>query len=126
MYLHCTSFTTQFQSFSYHSDYRAEQLYTASANGQDSEVLDLLGRGVDPDSDYFTRVQGGWTPLMMACYYNNSFTAECLLKWGAKVVARSDLNFTPLHWACFKNSIDCVQVLMDHNSPMGESLCSSI
>ena len=60
---------------------------------------------------------------MAACLTNQPLTAEHLLKWGAVVDMRSVDNDTALHYACWKNSMDCVRVLMDHNSPTGEPGC---
>ena len=60
---------------------------------------------------------------MQACLYNQPLTAEHLLKWGAVVDKRGDGNNTALHWACWDNYMDCVRVLMDHNSPTGEPGC---
>ena len=83
-------------------------------------MLALLAREADPN-----KLFGGSTPLIEACLSNQPLTAEHLLKWGAVVDKRSDddNNDTALHWACWKNSMDCVRVLMDHNSPTGEPGC---
>ncbi len=51
-----------------HSDNLAKQLYWASSDGRDQEVLELLQRGAPPNnSDYYTREQYGYTPLHRAC-----------------------------------------------------------
>ena len=79
-------------------------------------MLALLARGADPDYDEYTA-------LMAACVYNQPLTAEHLLKWGAALDKSDDDNRTALHDACINNSMDCVRVLMDHNSPTGEPGC---
>ena len=82
-------------------------------------MLALLARGADPN-----KLTAGTTPLIEACWYNQPLTAEHLLKWGAVVDKRNDVdNITALHEACVYNSMDCVQVLMDHNSRTGEPVC---
>ena len=81
-------------------------------------MLALLARGTDPNKLYY-----GSTPLIEACMYKQPLTAEHLLKWGAVVDKRDEYNSTALHLACYHNSMDCVQVLMDHNSPTGEPGC---
>ena len=115
--------TAHHQFFSPHSDDLAAQLWGASQWGRDSEVLDLLARGAPTDSDYYTRVRSGGTPLIAACYNNRPLTAEHLLKWGAKVEARDERNYTALHYACALNAPDCVRLLLAHNSPTGEPGC---
>ena len=61
---------------------------------------------------------------MQACRSNQPLTAEHLLKWGAVVDKRSVVdNRTALHFACYNNYMDCVRVLMAHNSPTGEPGC---
>ena len=94
----------------------AYNLYWASWRGEDSKVLELLGKGADPNS----RSKDGKTPLMVACRYNHSLTAEQLIKWGAKVGMRTEYNMTPLHYACYNNKMDCVKVLMAYDCPTGE------
>ena len=99
------------------SDDLAYQLYWASWRGQDSKVLELLGKGADPNS---SQSKDGRTPLMVACRYNHSLTAERLIKWGAKVDARNEYNMTALHYASYNDSMDCVRVLMAYGCPTGE------
>ncbi len=71
-----------------HSDRLAEQLYQLASRGdRDQEVLELLQRGVPPNSDYYTREHYGYTPLHMACYNNHLRSAELLIKFGAIVAA---------------------------------------
>ena len=81
-------------------------------------MLALLARGADPN-----KLTYGYTPLIGACWSNHPLTAEHLLKWGAVVDKRSESNYTALHYACYYNRMDCVRVLMDHNSPTGEPGC---
>ena len=100
----------------------AYQLYLASANGQDGEVLDLLQRGAPPNSDYYSKALEckGRSPLHWACYRKHSLNTEYLIKWGARLCDTDSSGYTPLHWACAVNSMDCVRVLMRNYSPIGE------
>ncbi len=102
-----------------HSDNLAEQLYWASGGGRDQEVLKLLQRGAPPNSDYYTRVHNGDTPLHMACTINNIRSAELLIKFGAIVAAKANDGWTPLHWACFFNSKATAKLLLEHHCPTG-------
>ncbi len=105
----------------YYSNDLAEQLYWASWDGRDQEVLELLQRGAPPNnSDYYTRVCHGNTPLHRACQYNHHRSAELLIKYGAIVAATDYDNQTPLHWACTNNYKAIAQLLLEHNCPTGE------
>ncbi len=106
-----------------YSDDIAKQLYQASRHGPDQEVLQLLQRGVPPNSDYYTRVQGGYTPLHGACAYNHLHSAELLIKFGAIVTATDNYGQTPLHYACIHNSEATAQLLLEHHCPTGEPGC---
>ena len=79
-----------------------------------------MERGVDPNSDWYSRENKGLTPLIWACSNNHPITAKYLLQWGARVDTRDEGNWIALHHACYFNNIDCVKVLLAHNSPTGE------
>ena len=102
--------------FSPHSFSLARQLNTASWNGQETEVSDLLRRGADPDHYYYYT-------LHEACRSNHPRTALTLVQWGADVRRRRGGGWTPLHYACVNNSIACVKVLLEHHSPTSEPGC---
>ncbi len=107
-----------------HSDPLAEQLYYASDGGRDREVLELLQFGAPPNnSDYYTRVPYGWTPLHMACINNHLRSAELLIKFGAIVTTADKTGWTPLHLACIFNSKATAKLLLEHHHPTGEPGC---
>ncbi len=107
-----------------HSDNLAKQLYQASRDGRDQEVLELLQRGAPPDSDYYTREQHGDTPLhKAACANNHLRSAELLIKFGAIVAATNNNGWTPLHDACHNNSKIIAKLLLEHHCPTGEPGC---
>ncbi len=106
-----------------HSDNLAKQLYWASRDGRDQEVLELLQRGAPPNSDYYTREHNGHTPLHRACINNNLRSAELLIKFGAIVAATTNNGYTPLHCACAYNRKDIAKLLLEHHCPTGEPGC---
>ncbi len=108
-----------------HSDNLAKQLYLASFNGRDREVLELLQRGAPPNnSDYYTREHGGgYTPLHRACISHHLRSAQLLIKFGAIVAATPKGGRTPLHWACLLNSEATAKLLLEHHCPTGEPGC---
>ena len=76
-------------------------------------MLDLLHRGADPDTGALHR----------ACW-NYPLSAELLIKWGASVSEPDGgTGGTALHFACGGRSMDCVRLLLSHNSPTGEPGC---
>ncbi len=99
-----------------HSDRLAKQLYYASHNGRDQEVLELLQRGTPPNSDYYTIEHGGDTPLHVACASDHIHSAELLIKFGAIVAATANNGWTPLHRACYWNSTATAKLLLNHCS----------
>ena len=101
--------------FSPHSYNLDIQLFSASIDGRDQEVLDLLHRGAHPDTHL---------ALHWACFTNHPRCAELLIKWGASLSHTDDVyGQSPLYYACEGNSMDCVRLLMSHNSPTGEPGC---
>ena len=92
----------------------ARQLSDAGNYGRDQEVLDLLHRRVDPDI---------YLAQHWACYRNHPRSAELLIKWGASLSVIDYNGRIALHWACRGNSMDCVRLLLSHNSPIGEPGC---
>ena len=77
-------------------------------------MLDLLHRGAHPDTSL---------ALHVACNSNHPRTAELLIKWGASLGHTNDYGLSLLFDACLGNSMDCVRLLMSHNSPKGEPGC---
>ncbi len=116
---HSIILTNQYGSFnlsdSLHSDNFAKQLYLASENGRDQEVLELLQRGAPPNnSDYYTREHDGYTPLHISIHI---LSAELLIKFGAVVAAAATFGSTPLHKACVHNRKATAKLLLEHHSP---------
>lgn len=71
----------------------AEPIHDAAKAGDAAKVKKLLASGVKVDARSFL---GGYTPLHLA---GTAEVAEVLLKAGAKVNARDEKGWTPLHCA---------------------------
>ena len=102
------------------------QLYQACSRTTDSgcdytEVLDLLKKGADPNSDYYVRQHGGSYPLHWACFNEDPLCVQYLIMWGASVNVTSYRKWTPLHRACYENSIDCARLLMEQHCFTGDA-----
>ena len=101
-----------YEFFSSCSHNLAGQLYSASYDGQDEQVLDLVKRGTDPN--YYCTVHA-------ASSYNHSHCIELLIQWGFDLGKRDDVNGrTALHEACANNHMASVRLLLEHHSPTGE------
>lgn len=89
-------------------------------------MLELLERGAPPNnSNYYTTVQRGRTPLHEACFFNHPRSAKLLIKYGAIVAATDNYNITPLHDACNNKDRSSAQLLLEHGCPKGEPVCLS-
>ncbi|HEX4592898.1 MAG TPA: ankyrin repeat domain-containing protein [Bryobacteraceae bacterium] len=60
----------------------------------------------------------GWTPLHLACFFNQSSIAETLIRNGADVQARSrnPMQNAPLHAAAAGRSRESVRILIEHGA----------
>ena len=94
-------------------------LFACRVNNK-SEILDLLQRGADPNSEFYWIKNGGSYPLHWACLNRDPLSVEYLIKWGASVNVTSERKWTPLHRACANNAMDCVKLLMDQHCSTGE------
>ena len=62
--------------------------------------------------------QDGWTPLHLACFFNQPAVTEALIRRGAEVEARSrnPMKNTPLHAAAAGRSRESVRILIEHGA----------
>ncbi|XP_064390776.1 GA-binding protein subunit beta-2-like [Halichondria panicea] len=86
-----------------------EQLYDASRDGRVDEVERLLARGAPVNwGNSF-----GFNVLHRACINNHPDVVKILTQQdGIDVNVQTTYKNTPLHWACYKGHLKCVQLLM--------------
>jgi len=90
-------------------------LYDACMAGAGQRVADLVGWDADLIKSYSP---DGWTPLHLACFFNQPAIAEMLILRGADVQARSRnaMQNAPLHAAAAGRSRDAVRILIEHGA----------
>ena len=82
----------------------------ASGFGNVRRVTELLQTGAPINwstSDGYDR-----TALHGACYYNRAAVVKVLLKHNPLINQQDCLGETPLHFACWKGSTDCLKLLL--------------
>lgn len=58
----------------------------------------------------------GWTALLNASKNGNAALVKLLLAHKAPIEDRDCGGFTPLMWACYKNNLETVKVLLNHGA----------
>jgi ankyrin repeat protein len=58
----------------------------------------------------------GSTPLLRACYKEHVELATRLIEVHAQVLVQDTSGYSPLHWACARNSIALVELLLQHGA----------
>ena len=58
----------------------------------------------------------GWTALLNASKNGNAALVKLLLTHKAPIEDRDCGGFTPLMWACYKNNLETVKVLLNHGA----------
>ncbi|HUA19232.1 MAG TPA: ankyrin repeat domain-containing protein [Bryobacteraceae bacterium] len=90
-------------------------LFAASMAGAEQRVTELA-RGENGRVNSYS--PDGWTPLHLACFFDQPATAEALIALGADVNARSHnaMHNTPLHAAAGGRSREAVRTLIEHGA----------
>jgi ankyrin repeat protein len=90
-------------------------IYAACMAGAGERVSELAGQQPDLIKSYS---QDGWTPLHLACFFNQPGIAELLIVRGADVQARSRNSMlnAPLHAAAAGRSRESVRILLEHGA----------
>ncbi len=103
------------------SDDLGQRLWYASAAGSVEEVVSLLARGAPVN----WRDSIGWTALHTACSNDRVDVVKVLAQQDNIDVNVQDYNkYTPLHWACLKGHLECVQTLYTTGRcDPGKSVC---
>merc|ERR1712098_306364 len=75
----------------------------------------LLSRGAEVDgTDYRLR-----TPLMIASNFGNENMVKTLLRFGANSNLRDSRARTSLHYACEKQNVGTIEILLNHEAEIG-------
>lgn len=90
-------------------------IYAACMAGAGERVSELAGQQPDLIKSFS---QDGWTPLHLACFFNQPAIAESLILRGADVQARSrnSMQNAPLHAAAAGRSRESVRILLEHGA----------
>jgi uncharacterized protein len=90
-------------------------IFAACMAGARPRVLELAEGQPDLIKAYS---QDGWTPLHLACFFNQPAIAEALILRGADVEARSRnaMKNAPLHAAAAGRSRESVRILIEHGA----------
>ena len=75
-----------------------EELIWAARDGEDEDVVTLLGQGADID---YRNDGHGWTALIYASIYERTSTVKLLLERGANVNLTDNDNWSALNWSAF-------------------------
>lgn len=92
-----------------------EALLDAIARGENLTVKRLIKRGAPLN---FRDKKDDWTPLIYAIYYDNNDIADYLIKLGANVNCRDNLNRTPLMFAAMNGDLTTLQKLIENNADL--------
>ena len=90
-------------------------IFGACMAGDDQRVAELIKDDPQLIKSYS---HDGWTPLHLACFFNQPATAEALILRGADVQARSRnlARNAPLHAAAAGHSREAVRILLEHGA----------
>ncbi len=90
-------------------------IFAACMAGAGGRVMELAAGQPELIQSYS---QDGWTPLHLACFFNQPAIAEALILGGADVQARSRnaMQNAPLHAAAAGRSRESVRILLEHGA----------
>ena len=90
-------------------------IFAACMAGAGQRVAELMRGAPELIKSYS---QDGWTPLHLACFFNQPAIAEALILGGADVQARSRnaMQNAPLHAAAAGRSRESVRILLEHGA----------
>jgi hypothetical protein len=90
------------------------QLLVSIERGRHYDVLELLGRGADPNA----KDPDGRTALMYAAINGQTDTMEVLIEKGAEINAKDRAGNTPLHCAAMFGDPNAVQLLINKGADL--------
>lgn len=92
-----------------------EALLDAIARGENLTARRLIKKGAPLN---FRDKKDDWTPLIYAIYYDNNDIADYLIKIGANVNCKDNLNRTPLMFAAMNGDMTTLQMLIENNADL--------
>ena len=87
-------------------------LISSARNGQLENVIDLLKKGVDPN----TRDYADHTALMAAAQRGHLEIVKILLRWGAGPNLQNETGDTPLIYAAYGNHLEITRLLLERRA----------
>lgn len=88
--------------------YNVQGFHKSIESNDRASVLLFIKSGMDIN----IRGDGGWTPLMVACFNGSEEIAFLLIDHGAKVDARDNNGYMPIHWAAFNGYTKVIELLI--------------
>lgn len=90
-------------------------IFEASAVGDDHTLKALISMQPDLVNEFS---EDGFTPLGLACFFNQAESVRILLNHGADVnkPSKNDSKVAPIHSACAVSNIEIVKLLLDHGA----------
>ena len=92
-----------------------EALLDAISRGENLTAKRLIKRGAPLN---FRDKKDDWTPLIYAIYYDNNDVAEYLIKAGANVNCKDNLNRTPLMVCAMNGDLTTLQLLIEYDADL--------
>lgn len=92
-----------------------EALLDAISRGENLTAKRLIKRGAPLN---FRDKKDDWTPLIYAIYYDNNDIADYLIKAGANVNCKDNLNRTPLMFAAMNGDMTTLQLLIENDADL--------
>ena len=92
-----------------------EALLDAISRNENLTAKRLIKRGAPLN---FRDKKDDWTPLIYAIYYDNNDVADYLIKAGANVNCKDNLNRTPLMFAAMNGDMTTLQLLIENDADL--------
>ena len=92
-----------------------EALLDAISRNENLTAKRLIKRGAPLN---FRDKKDDWTPLIYAIYYDNNDIADYIIKAGANVNCKDNLNRTPLMFAAMNGDMTTLQLLIENDADL--------
>ena len=94
------------------------ELIEACSKRDISRVLELLDEDLVKVNAKKKIRNGSTTAMIEAVRSGSSEIVELLIEHGSKLDIRDDGNFTPFHWACYRNDLDICYLLIQNGADL--------